>query len=252
MLTQRADAIARFTRSDAVRLAIAAGILILVLTAILGADILPRAAADVAAGDLAPRDIVAPKALDFESDSQTDGRARGRAPRHVAPQYDFTTENAIAHRRRAAARLRASASPGSTPRSPPSSPPTSARRLLQTAVPDLTDDRPGDAARPGRRRAGRSSAPSPRGPRRAPARRAARHRRSPRPGPRLAGLMAGGLDASRAGARRGAHRPARRPQLVVQPATLTDQEQAKARRGGPAGDGPDPPGRGHRPRRRAR
>jgi putative nucleotidyltransferase with HDIG domain len=95
MLTQRAEAIARFTRKDAVRLAIAAGILIAVLTAILGSDILPQPTLTVAAGDLAPRDIVAPKTLEFQSDSRT-AAARADAAKNVAPQYDFTTEKAIA------------------------------------------------------------------------------------------------------------------------------------------------------------
>jgi hypothetical protein len=95
MLTRRAAAGARFTRHDASRFAIAAAILILALTAILGADILPRQASQVAVGDLAPRDIVAPRAVDFESDVQTaDARIAARAA--VEPQYDFTTESAIA------------------------------------------------------------------------------------------------------------------------------------------------------------
>ena len=95
MLTQRAEAIARFTRNDAVRLAIAAGILIAVLTAILGSDILPQPTLTVAAGDLAPRDIIAPRALDFVSESRTVA-AREAAAQNVPPQYDFTAEKAIA------------------------------------------------------------------------------------------------------------------------------------------------------------
>ena len=56
MLTQRADAIARFTRNDAVRFAIAAGILIAVLTAILGSEILPQPTLTAAVGDLATKE----------------------------------------------------------------------------------------------------------------------------------------------------------------------------------------------------
>ena len=89
MLTQRAEAIARFTRNDAVRFAIAAGILIAVLTAILGSEILPQPTLTAAVGDLAPRDIVSP------SDSQT-AAARDAAVKNVAPVYDFTTEKAVA------------------------------------------------------------------------------------------------------------------------------------------------------------
>ncbi len=95
MLTQRTDTISRFTRSDASRLAIAAIILIVALTAILGADILPEQPLQVTVGDLAGRDIVAPRALDFESTVQT-AAAREAARTAVPPQYDFTTENAIA------------------------------------------------------------------------------------------------------------------------------------------------------------
>ena len=71
MLTQRLDAFARFTRRDAVRLVLAAGVLVAVLTAILGADILPQESLLLAPGDLAPRDIKAPKAVEFESPFRT-------------------------------------------------------------------------------------------------------------------------------------------------------------------------------------
>ncbi len=95
MLTQRIDTGTRFTRRDVPRLAVAAGILILALAAILGADILPETPLDVAQGQLATRDIVAPRAIDFESKVQTDA-ARAAASAAVPFQYNFTTENAIA------------------------------------------------------------------------------------------------------------------------------------------------------------
>src|SRR6266576_4796350 len=95
MLTQRSDTSTRFTRRDAPRLAIAAVIFILALAAILGADILPEQPLDVAEGQLASRDIVAPKAATFESEVQTNA-ARAAASAAVAPQYSFTSENAIA------------------------------------------------------------------------------------------------------------------------------------------------------------
>ena len=95
MLTQQTDTPTRFTRRDVPRLVIAAGILILALTAILGADILPEQPLDVKEGQLATRDIVAPRALDFESKVQTDA-ARAAASAAVPFQYSFTTENAIA------------------------------------------------------------------------------------------------------------------------------------------------------------
>ena len=95
MLTQRLDAFARFTRRDAARFVIASGILVVVLTAIMGADILPEESLSLAAGDLAPRDIIATKAVEFESAARTEAE-RVAARDSVDPQYDFTTENAAA------------------------------------------------------------------------------------------------------------------------------------------------------------
>ncbi|HET7685187.1 MAG TPA: HDIG domain-containing protein, partial [Candidatus Limnocylindria bacterium] len=95
MLTSRAPALARFTRGDASRFAIAGLVLVLGLTGILGADILPDEPLRVSEGELAPRDIVAPRAIEFVSVVQTtEARAVARAA--VEPQYDFTSENAIA------------------------------------------------------------------------------------------------------------------------------------------------------------
>jgi putative nucleotidyltransferase with HDIG domain len=95
VLTQRVESPTRFTRRDLPRLVIAAGILILALTAILGADILPEQRLDVVEGQLATRDIVATRATEFESKVQTDA-ARAAASAAVPFQYSFTTENAIA------------------------------------------------------------------------------------------------------------------------------------------------------------
>lgn len=136
MLTQRAPAIARFTRNDATRLVIAAGILVLALTAILGIDILPKDSLSVRVGDLAPRDIVAPRAIDFESTVQTEA-ARAAARAAVLPQYDFTTDKAIAIAAQGARDLEArvaridAAFHSSLPED-------SRKLLLQTAVPDLS------------------------------------------------------------------------------------------------------------------
>jgi len=95
MLTQQAPALSRFTRSDATRLGISAGILVLVMTAILGSDILPRESFSLQTGDLAPVDIAAPRALDYESNVLTT-QAREAARDGIAPQYDFTSDQAIA------------------------------------------------------------------------------------------------------------------------------------------------------------
>jgi cyclic-di-AMP phosphodiesterase PgpH len=95
MLTQRAPVLARFTRSDATRLTIAAGSLILALTVILAADILPSRSVQYSVGDVAAEDIVSPKAVSLESRTLTD-QARKAARDSVAFQYDYTSEKAIA------------------------------------------------------------------------------------------------------------------------------------------------------------
>ncbi|MBA2299307.1 MAG: HDIG domain-containing protein, partial [Chloroflexi bacterium] len=95
MLIHRAPVIARFTRSDATRLGVAAGILMLVMTAILGADILPEEAIQYHAADVARSDIVAPKAVAFDSVVLTE-QARTEAREDVPPQYTYTTDSAIA------------------------------------------------------------------------------------------------------------------------------------------------------------
>lgn len=95
MLTQRAPALARFTRNDATRLLIAAGVLVAAMTAILGIDILPQESLQLQTGDLAPRDIAAPRAVSFESEVQTE-EARAEARAAVPNQYDFTSDKAIA------------------------------------------------------------------------------------------------------------------------------------------------------------
>jgi cyclic-di-AMP phosphodiesterase PgpH len=95
MLTQRAPVLARFTRSDATRLTIAAGSLILALTAILAVDLTPSESIQYQVGDVAREDVVSPKVVSFESktltaDAQRD--ARGAVPF----QYDYTSDKAIA------------------------------------------------------------------------------------------------------------------------------------------------------------
>jgi putative nucleotidyltransferase with HDIG domain len=137
MLTQRNDSPTRFTRRDLPRLAIAAGILVLALAAILGADILPEPPLDVTEGQLASRDIVAPRAIQFDSTVQTDA-ARKAASAAVPFQYDFTSENAIAIAaaqqvafEKRVVRVDTTFAADLTPES--------RKSLLQTAVADLTD-----------------------------------------------------------------------------------------------------------------
>ena len=86
------------------------------MTAILIVDILPQQALQLSAGDLAPRDIVAPRAVSFESEVQT--AAEREAARDAVPsQYDFSSDKAIAIAAEQQLELRRPASTGSTPRS---------------------------------------------------------------------------------------------------------------------------------------
>jgi putative nucleotidyltransferase with HDIG domain len=95
MLTQRSDTPGTFTRRDGTRLGIAAAILLVVLATILGADVLVSQGLRLEPGDVAPRPIVAPRAVDFVSEVQTEA-ARQSAREAVPNQFDFTTEKAIA------------------------------------------------------------------------------------------------------------------------------------------------------------
>jgi cyclic-di-AMP phosphodiesterase PgpH len=95
MLTRRADAPDAFTRRDATRLGVAAAILILSLTAILGIDVALPTGLRLTAGEPAPRDIVVPADRDFVSEIRTE-EARQAARDAVPDQYDYTTSNAIA------------------------------------------------------------------------------------------------------------------------------------------------------------
>ncbi|MEP6639396.1 MAG: HDIG domain-containing metalloprotein, partial [Chloroflexota bacterium] len=137
MLTRRADSPAHFTRADLPRLGIAAAILILALTAILGADILPEPPLDATVGQLAARDIVAPRAIDLESKLQTDA-ARQAAIAEAPPQYTFTTANAIAIAAAQQLAFESRVSRVDTTFSADLSP-DGRSSLLQTAVLDLSD-----------------------------------------------------------------------------------------------------------------
>ena len=95
MLTQRAPVLARFTRNDAGRAGVAATVLILALTAIFAADVLPSDPVRYEVGEVVREDLTAPRALSFESQTLT-AEARAAARREVPPQFDFTADNAIA------------------------------------------------------------------------------------------------------------------------------------------------------------
>ena len=137
MLTQRSDAPGRFTRQDATRLGIAAGILVLVLTAILGADIALPQGPRLTAGQPAPNDIVAPRQVDYPSEVKT-AEARDAARDAVPPHYNFTTAraNAVAASQQRAFERRvepidAAFSAETTPEE--------RAELLETALPDVSD-----------------------------------------------------------------------------------------------------------------
>src|ERR671924_508063 len=95
MLTARAPVLTRFTRNDASRAAVAATVLIVVLTAILSVDLLPSDPVRYEVGEVVREDLVAPRALSFESRTLTD-EARREARAAVPPQFDYTADNAIA------------------------------------------------------------------------------------------------------------------------------------------------------------
>jgi cyclic-di-AMP phosphodiesterase PgpH len=136
MLTQRAPVLARFTRSDATRLTIAAGSLILALTAILAVDLTPSESVQYQVGDVAREDVVSPKVVSFESKTLT-GDAQ-RAARGAVPfQYDYTSDKAIAI---AAEQTRAFGDRVRRIDTAFASQLTliERRALLETAVPDLT------------------------------------------------------------------------------------------------------------------
>jgi hypothetical protein len=93
MLTQRLESSVRFTRRDAWRLGTASAVLVVVLTVMLGIDILLPQPLQIEVGQVARTDIVAPEALTYESDVLTE-RRRAEARAAVPDQYDFTPENA--------------------------------------------------------------------------------------------------------------------------------------------------------------
>jgi putative nucleotidyltransferase with HDIG domain len=93
VLNRPADEAVRLSRREVVRLAAAAAALIFVMTTILGIDVSPRF--DLKVGDLAPTDIRAPRALTGTNNVLTQA-ARDAARLAVQPQYDFTSDRAIA------------------------------------------------------------------------------------------------------------------------------------------------------------
>jgi putative nucleotidyltransferase with HDIG domain len=92
MLSRRLDRVTEFTRRDAVRLVVAAALLVTGLTAVLAMNDLPTAV-DLEVGDLAPADVAAPRTIVFASEIETDA-AREAAREAVPPQYNYRAETA--------------------------------------------------------------------------------------------------------------------------------------------------------------
>ena len=208
MLTPRRDAPTRFGRQDAGRLAIAFGILALALTVILGIDILSQQPLTLTAGQLSTRDIIAPRAIDFESKVETDA-ARAAASAAVDVQYTYTADNAslIAANQQLAFETRVNRDRHGLQGGHHGG---GAGEPARDRGPEPVGRGPGDARRSRRRPAGRRSGPRPPGSSTRTLRTEVRDTLVTEVRARLAGNMAGGLDEPEAGARGRAHRPARR------------------------------------------
>ncbi len=135
MLSRRLDRVAAFTRRDAVRLVVAAALIVTALTAILSIDDLPRAV-NLHVGDLATADVRAPRTTLFISEIET-AEARAAKRDEVPPQYDYKAETAAAVTHRQLDALAAELAPVDAAFNPAVKP--VARQLaLAVAVPGLT------------------------------------------------------------------------------------------------------------------
>jgi cyclic-di-AMP phosphodiesterase PgpH len=94
MLATSAEPTAQFTRRDLFRLLAASVLLVAAMSVILGVDILP-AQPQLELNQLAPTDVVAPRAVEYDSEVVTD-QARQAAAASVQPQYDYTAAQAEA------------------------------------------------------------------------------------------------------------------------------------------------------------
>ena len=103
MLARRSTRLLAFTRRDAVRLVVAASLLVAAIAAILAVEIFPTGFRG-AVGDVADRDIRAPRAVQYESQTETAQR-QAEARLQVPPQYDYTTQAGQASAQRQAVAL---------------------------------------------------------------------------------------------------------------------------------------------------
>jgi putative nucleotidyltransferase with HDIG domain len=136
VLAQPTDSLVRFSRRDATRLGVASAVLVLVLTLILGADIFLSQPLAVDIGDVAARDIISPVAREFISKVETQAR-RDAAVKAVQPQYDYSTEKAIAVAAEQVAALRRAITPVNTAFDPATKK-ADRERMLADGLPNLS------------------------------------------------------------------------------------------------------------------
>lgn len=90
MIARRSSRLLAFTRRDAVRLVVAATLLVAAIAVLLSVDVFPTGFRG-GIGEIADRDIRAPRSVDYASETETQ-RRRGEAIAQVPPQYDYTVE----------------------------------------------------------------------------------------------------------------------------------------------------------------
>jgi hypothetical protein len=123
-------------RRELVRILLAAGTLIALMTIALGLDFSPGL--DVRVGDLAPTDIRAPRALTYTNEILTE-EAREEARLLVEPQYDYTSERAITIAAEQLEAFTRRVAPLDTAFGPDTSA-EERQALLDLVLPSLTDD----------------------------------------------------------------------------------------------------------------
>ena len=137
MLTQRAISnSSTFTRRDLRRLLIAFGLLVATMTGIFALDLVPQRL-EIAIGDVAAANIVAPRTETYPSDILT-AAAKDAASKDVPFAYDYTSEKAIRIAGVQLQKLATLVRPIDTAFDP-DTPEADRAPLLAAAVPDLTD-----------------------------------------------------------------------------------------------------------------
>ncbi len=144
MLAHRVEDALVFSRRDIPRLVIASVVLVAVLAAILAVDLFPQQVG-VRLGDIPRTNIIAPKAVTYESAVLTEAK-RQEARNSVGDQYDYTPENAAAVAAAQLGALRRAVIPVDQAFAP-DTPAASRRTLLEQSLPSLPDDARGTLAR---------------------------------------------------------------------------------------------------------